>query len=122
MEALLLVAHGSRRKQSNDEVIELVAALREKCSQQYPVVHASFLEISSPLIPDGVRKCVEDRAESITVLPYFLNTGRHVADDIPTIVEECRAEYPHVDIRIASHLGASPLILDLVIKSAQAAV
>lgn len=118
MKALLLIAHGSRRKQSNDEVVILADKLKQKCSQQYGIIHAGFLELSETLIPDGIRKCVDDGASEIIVLPYFLNSGRHVVEDIPGIVEQTRAEYPDVDIRIAQHLGASDLMMDLLISTA----
>ena len=89
MKALLLVAHGSRRKQSNNEVILLADELRNNCSQQYNIVNAAFLELSEVLIPDGIKKCVDEGASSIIVLPYFLNSGRHVIEDIPNIVNDC---------------------------------
>lgn len=118
MKALLLVAHGSRRKQSNDEVVLLADNLKKKCSDQYEIIHAGFLELAEILIPDGIKKCVNDGATSIIVLPYFLNSGRHVVEDIPNIVEETRTDYPHVNIKIAQHLGASNLMMDLLITSA----
>lgn len=120
MKALLLVAHGSRRRQSNDEVVVLADRLKQNCSGQYKIVHAGFLELAETLIPDGIKKCVEEGATSIIVLPYFLNSGRHVVEDIPNIVDQARHEYPQVDIRVAQHLGASELMMDLLIASANA--
>ena len=118
MKALLLVAHGSRRKQSNEEVVELADKLKKNCADQYGIIHAGFLELSETLIPDGIRNCVNDGATSIVVLPYFLNSGRHVVEDIPDIVEETRTEYPGIDIKVAPHLGASHLMMDMLIASA----
>jgi len=118
MKALLLVAHGSRRKQSNDEVVILADKLKNNCSEQYAIIHAGFLELAEPLIPDGIKLCVEDGATSIIVLPYFLNSGHHVTQDIPNIVNEIRQIYPSVEIIIAPHLGASHLMMDLLIASA----
>jgi sirohydrochlorin ferrochelatase len=118
MKALLLIAHGSRRKQSNDEVVVLADRLKQNCSEQYNIIHAGFLELAETLIPDGIKQCVDDGATSIIVLPYFLNSGRHVVEDIPNIVEQTRPHYPGVDIKIAKHLGASDLMMDLLISSA----
>ena len=121
MNALLLVAHGSRRQQSNDEVSVLAKKLGQNCSEQYSIVHAAFLELAETLIPEGIKKCVDDGAKSVIVLPYFLNSGRHVIEDIPEIVEQSMQQYPDVDIKIAHHLGASELMMDLLISSANAA-
>lgn len=118
MKALLLVAHGSRRKQSNDEVVLLAERLKKNCSEQYNIIHAGFLELAETLIPDGIKKCADDGASSIIVLPYFLNSGRHVVEDIPNIVELSRPDYPDINIKVAQHLGASELMMDLLISSA----
>jgi len=120
MKALLLIAHGSRRKQSNEEVVVLAEKLKKNCAEQYSIVHAGFLELAETLIPDGIKKCVDDGATSVIVLPYFLNSGRHVIEDIPNIVEATRPDYPEVEIKVAQHLGASGLMMDLLISSANA--
>ena len=121
MKALLLVAHGSRRKQSNDEVVLLAEKLKNECSQQYNIVNAAFLELSEILIPDGIRQCITDGASSIIVLPYFLNSGRHVVEDIPNIIKDCIDQHPNIEIRLAPHLGASSLMMELLISSAETA-
>ena len=118
MKALLLIAHGSRRQQSNEEVVLLADKLKKNCADQYHIIHAGFLELAETLIPDGIKKCVDDGATSIVVLPYFLNSGRHVIEDIPEIVNETKPLYPQTDIKIAPHLGASELMMDLLISSA----
>lgn len=120
MKALLLIAHGSRRKQSNDEVVILAERLKLNCSEQYEIIHAGFLELTETLIPDGIKKCVDDGATSIVVLPYFLNSGRHVVEDIPNIVNETKPLYPNINIKIAPHLGASDLMMELLITTANA--
>ena len=121
MKALLLIAHGSRRKQSNDEVVLLADKLRNNCSQQYSIVNAAFLELAEVLIPDGITQCVDEGASSIIVLPYFLNSGRHVVEDIPNILNDCIALYPEINISLAPHLGASSLMMELLIASAETA-
>jgi len=120
MKALLLVAHGSRRKQSNDEVVLLADKLKNS-SDQYDIIHAGFLELAETLIPDGIKKCIDDGASSIVVLPYFLNSGRHVVEDIPEIVNQAKPLYPGVDIKIAPHVGASEQMMGLLISSASSA-
>ncbi len=121
MKALLLIAHGSRRKQSNEEVINLAEKLHQRCSSEFPIIHGGFLELATPLIPDGIEQCINEGATSITVLPYFLNSGRHVVEDIPRIVDETGEKFPAVPITIAQHLGASDLMIDLLISSAKSA-
>lgn len=118
MKALLLVAHGSRRQQSNDEVRVIAEKLRQHCAEQYSIIHAAFLELAEPLIPDGIKMCIEDGATEVLVLPYFLNSGRHVVEDIPEIVNDTKPHYPDVDIKITPHLGGSDLMMDLLVATA----
>ena len=121
MKAILLVAHGSRRTQSNDEVFSLADKLRSNSAQQFDIVNAAFLELAEVLIPDGIKQCVNDGATSIIVLPYFLNSGRHVVEDIPNIVSNTADQHPDIVIKIAPHLGASDLMMELLIASADTA-
>jgi len=55
MKALLLVAHGSRRQQSNDEVVKIAETLKAHCSGEYQIIYSCFLEIAETLIPDGIK-------------------------------------------------------------------
>lgn len=121
MKALLLIAHGSQRKESNDEVFVLAGKLRKNRSHNYAIVNAAFLEVADVLIPEGIRQCVHEGASAIVVLPYFLNSGKHVVEDIPAIVNSCKGLYPGIKISTAPHIGASPLMLDIILASADAA-
>ena len=51
--ALLIVAHGSRRKESNIEVIQLAARIRTK-NRSFSDVNAAFLELAKPSISDAI--------------------------------------------------------------------
>ena len=119
MRALLLVSHGSRRSQSNEEVNQLCVRLRSDLEQSFDLIHSAFLEIASPSIPEGIKQCVEEGASSVTVLPYFLAAGRHVAEDIPSIVADSSEKFPGVPISITRHVGASegmPQLISSVLK------
>ena len=118
MKALLLVAHGSRRAKSNEEVVEMSKKLKKHCEGEFDIVKPAFLELAEVLIPDGIKQCVDDGATSIIVLPYFLNSGRHVVEDIPEIVNAEKENYPNITITISSHLGASDMMMDVLISTA----
>lgn len=119
MNALLLVAHGSRREQSNNEVTALASKLKNSCSDHYSIVRSAFLELADPLIPEGIKQCIEDGATVVVVLPYFLNSGRHVTKDIPSIVSKSQQAYPNITMTIASHLGQSDQMVNLLTESAK---
>ena len=118
---LLLVAHGSRREQSNQEIQTLAARLRNK-SGRFADVDCAFLEIAEPSIPEGLRRQIGKGATHIIVMPYFLSAGRHVSDDIPAEIAKISAEFPAVNICMAAYLGASEQISAIVMQQANAAL
>lgn len=120
MTDLLLVAHGSRRQASNDE-IRLMAKKTGEATQQYTNVHCAFLELCEPSIPNGIRQCILNGAKKVVVLPCFLSAGRHVAVDIPEEVAIVQNEHPEVDIKIAPYIGASIDLIDLLLNLAKLA-
>ena len=116
MRALLIVAHGSRRKESNDEVRRLTARIEENSGPAFNVVMCAFLEISSPQIDSAVADLVDAGATEIKVFPYFLAAGTHVVHDIPAIIDEQRDAYPNVQFEMLPHLGALQGISTLIIN------
>jgi sirohydrochlorin ferrochelatase len=116
--ALLVVSHGSRRTQSNDEVIRLADKLATHLDGKFAVIHAAFLELADPSIPEGIQACIDAGASRITIIPYFLAAGRHVVEDIPEIVSEARKNYPDVEITITSHLGGSDFMSEFLASTA----
>ena len=103
---LLIVAHGSRRGASNEEVRALAERVRDLRSPGIDHVEAAFLELAEPSIPDGLERCLALGAGEIIVFPYFLAAGTHVAVDIPEAVAAFTAQHPEVKVRLARHLGA----------------
>jgi sirohydrochlorin ferrochelatase len=117
MKSLLVVAHGSRRQESNHEVRQLVGQLRDLQSP-YERIDCAFLELAEPSIPGGLRNLIEAGSRDVVVVPYFLSAGRHVAADIPGEVEAVRKEHPEVSIQLAPYLGAAPGIAGLLLSQA----
>ncbi|MCH9662507.1 MAG: CbiX/SirB N-terminal domain-containing protein [Gammaproteobacteria bacterium] len=103
--AVLVVAHGSRSEHSNAHFASLVQSLRDTLGEGYRVGH-SFLEMAEPGIPAGLNALVEQGAQAILLLPYFLSPGRHVVEDVPGIVAEFSRSHPELNIEIAPYFGA----------------
>ena len=119
MKALLVVAHGSRRAESNDEVRQLTERLKRQTESTFDRVQCAFLELAEPSIPDGLRAALRAGAGQVTVVPYFLSAGRHVVTDIPAEIEVVRGEYPDADIVLAPYLGAAPGLAELLLQQAR---
>ena len=118
MHALLLIAHGSRREASNQEVRELATRLERIAGDHFDRVIPAFLELAEPDIPTGVDLCVEAGATSVTAVPYFLSAGRHVASDIPAELEKAARKHQAVTIHQSDYLGKHESIPDLLLALA----
>ena len=118
MHALLLIAHGSRREASNQEVRELAARLEQIAGDRFDRVLPAFLELAEPDIPTGVDLCVEGGATTVTAVPYFLSAGRHVASDIPAELEKTMRKHPAVTIHQSDYLGKHESVPELLLALA----
>lgn len=119
MKSLLLVAHGSRRSESNEEIRVLAGKLAIRAAADFLVVLPAYLELAEPSVPDGIEQCIAQGATSVSVVPYFLARGVHVANDIPKLVAIKQAQYPELDIHITDYLGTSDAIVDVLLELAR---
>jgi sirohydrochlorin ferrochelatase len=118
MKALLVVAHGSRRVESNEEVRDLTGRLSRQTDGTYDLVQCAFLELAEPSIPDGLRAAIRSGATQLIVVPYFLSAGRHVVTDIPAEIDVVRKEYPDIEIMLAPYVGAAAGLTELILQQA----
>src|SRR5215475_251688 len=107
--AILVVGHGSRREEANEDV--RLAALRIGERGKFPLVVAAFLEIAGPTIAEGYAQLVAAGARHIIIHPYFLSPGRHTRGDIPVEVQAAADEHPGISFRISDPLNAHSLVI-----------
>ena len=116
MRSLLLVAHGSRRELSNEEVRRVSQQIEKLAGENFLSINCAFLELAIPSIPEGIDQCINEGATSVIVFPYFLSAGRHVSEDIPKIIRGKQQEYPSIEIKIVEHVGAVTGMADLILQ------
>ena len=112
--ALLIVDHGSRRREANELLEQIAAMMRERFG--FEVVHHAHMELGEPTIQQGFDACVADGAEEVIVHPYFLGPGRHVGTDIPELVRKAASRYAGVTFRITDPLGIHPKIGEVILE------
>jgi len=116
MKAVLVISHGSRSPKTKQEVRALVETLKEKSAVD--IIEYAFLELESPSIPEGIDLCVNQGADDVIILLNFLNSGRHVDEDIPGIIRASKEKHPKVKMRVTEpvgqHVGIAELFLDII--------
>ena len=114
MKQLLIVAHGSRRASSNDEVKSLALEVADNLQVPHDDVVVAFLELASPSIEQALDDCFKRGAEEVIVLPYFLSGGNHVIQDVPREIDKAMQKWPDRAISIKPHIGASDAMVALI--------
>lgn len=117
MRVLLVLAHGSRRHGSNQEIRHLSGRLVELLGERYARVTPAFLELAEPSIPAAIDEAVSAGAGEVVLFPYFLSAGRHVAEDIPRLVAEARRRHPQARLELRPYLGELPGLIQLIAES-----
>lgn len=118
---MLLIAHGSRKESANQEIRELANRIQRQIADEHAAVVPAFLEFAQPDIARGIDHCVQMGAKKITVVPYFLASGAHVARDIPNALDNASNLYPEIEFNLTRHFGASSAITESVIDCARSA-
>jgi sirohydrochlorin ferrochelatase/(2Fe-2S) ferredoxin len=114
---LLIVGHGSRDPNANDEFEALVATYRAARSD-IEVAHG-YVELARPSLSTALRDLAQ-RAESVVVLPLFLFAAGHVKNDIPLVLSQARQDFPSVRFTVANALGVHPNLVELAFERARA--
>ena len=112
---LVIVDHGSRRKESNTMLEEFVRQFA--ASSPYEIVEPAHMELAEPSIGAAFTRCVERGAERVAVCPYFLAPGKHWHQDIPEITREAAAEHPGVPYVVTAPIGLNPLMREVIASS-----
>ena len=109
--ALLLMAHGTPRPHANEPIYAIAEQVEAATSRPTRV---AFMECNTPSIPGALAEQVAGGAERITALPYFLQSGGHVREDLPQAVGAAQRAHPHTEIVLAGHLDYDELLVDVI--------
>jgi sirohydrochlorin ferrochelatase len=111
-EAIILLAHGSRVPEAGKDMEQVANRLREKYTHR--IVEICYLSRWGPHFPEVLEKCVNQGAEKVIVIPYFLHMGLHFLLDIPEMLQEESRKLPQVKLILGKFLGFNEALVDLV--------
>lgn len=111
-EAVLLLAHGSRRVEANEEWVAIWQLFAKR--HQDLLIEGSFIEFAEPDLEAGVSQLVAQGAEKIYIVPLFLTVGNHLRQNIPNRLQALQTEYPEIILEMTEHLGVDPLLVQII--------
>ena len=110
-DTILLIGHGSREPEGNDEIHRFVAQWRTR--QPGWNIEVCFIEFAAPSLHDGLQQAGRN-ARRVLVLPLILNAAGHVKMEIPEAIEHAREHCPGTEFLYGPHLTACDPILDVL--------
>ena len=113
MKGILVIAHGSRAKETEATLEAVLSMVKQKLPEI--VVEYAFMEFSDRTVEKGVSALAADGVTEIKVVPYFLFMGIHLKEDIPDMVTECAAGFPGIKITMGEPLGVDERIADILV-------
>lgn len=117
MKGILIVDHGSQRREAND-MLSCMANLIQTMTGPSVVVRYAHMELAKPDIAAGFTACVAGGASDITVFPYMLSPGRHSTSDIPRMVAEAAKVFPDVTFSVTPAFGVHEKLAEIVLDRA----
>jgi sirohydrochlorin ferrochelatase len=95
MKALLLIDRGSREPGVKQELKKICSIAKYKTGYDYATY--CFLEVVPPFIEEGIKRCLDNGADFISVMPYFLYPGMKLKDSVKRSAKICYIQ----DLRMA---------------------
>jgi len=110
---ILIVGHGSPRREANDGFVATVARIATRLGA---AALPTFFSLARPNIEDQVARLAGEGFRHIVLMPYFLYAGQHVSRDIPALVETCRAKHPGLRFEMLPTLEGEAGLEDVVVE------
>ncbi len=120
MKGILILAHGSREKSTEDTLKEVIQLL--KIEMEDALIEYAFLQFSELNLEAGLNKLVAKGANDIKVVPYFLFDGVHIREDIPKEIEEYLTEKEGLKISMGKTLGADKRLVSVLADRVREAI
>ena len=113
MKAILILAHGSREKQT----LDTLGKITEMTMAQLPnvMIETAYMEFCDVNLEKGLDILAGKGATEIVVVPYFLFEGIHIRDDIPGEIKEYLKNHSDIKVTMGKTLGADPRLAEILV-------
>lgn len=116
MKGILIIGHGSRAKEAQQEFMTLVEKVRNKSQA---VVEGCFMELAEPDFFSTVEKLMQQGITAIQVMPLFLFNGIHIQEDIPQMIKQAADKHPQITFTFGSPIGPCDELADLIVHKSE---
>ena len=107
-DTILLVGHGSREQNGNDEIEAFAKEWRSRRPDDR--IEVCFIEFADITLDAGLNNAAKG-SKRVIVVPLILGAAGHVKMEIPHHIAHAREHHPDVEFIMAKHLGAGTKVL-----------
>ncbi len=116
---LLVVGRGSSDPDANSDIQKLTRILWE--GMQFGWGATCYIGVTTPLLPEALRRCQRMGFGRILIFPFFIFTGV-LEKRIREYTEEFAREHPQTEFVTAGYLDAHPLLFEVFLERAEEAI
>lgn len=120
MTGVLILAHGSREKETEITLKMIVELTKEALGMQ--MIETATLKFSETDLKTGLLNLMDEGATDIIVIPYFLFEGVHMKVEIPNEINIFSKEYPNVKITLGCALGTDRRLSEIIADRVRALI
>lgn len=115
-QGVILFGHGARDARWAEPFQRLASVVRgQRAAAGDPgPVGLAYLELMEPDLAGAIALQAESGCAVITVIPVFFGQGAHLRDDLPLLLDACRAAHPELEIRCTEAVGEVPTVLEAI--------
>ena len=113
-EAIIILAHGSRNREAQEEFVNFTARLTRK--QPGLRIEYACLQLVEPNLHEVIEHLYNEGIRYIAVIPFLLFRGMHIVRDIPEIIEKEKVTRPGLEIVLGNVLLPDERLQDIVIE------
>ncbi|GAU08364.1 precorrin-8X methylmutase [Desulfoplanes formicivorans] len=115
--AVIILGHGTRRTTASQGFFALVDRIALRLAP-IRVVPACF-SCGQPTLGEQAAALIREKVSQIIIFPYFLLSGKHIADELPLEVQELRETFPHARFDLLKTMEDEPLLETVVVTRLQ---
>jgi sirohydrochlorin ferrochelatase len=114
MEATIILAHGSVRKETTEVMDQLLRQLNTQDQYTDMKLSVAYLQLAEPGLGSEVKRLYAEGVRKIALVPMFIFDGVHVTQDIPAECKALEKELPGLSLKLGRHIGADPLLAQIL--------
>lgn len=107
----ILVIHGMRRGYQNEELQRFIYRLMKESGINF---HITFLESDINHLYNMISSLVKQGVHEFNIVPLLLFSAKHYLQDIPTILQHLKNNYPYIEYQVTQPLGTHYHIVNII--------